>query len=169
MGKKEGINLFFNPILYMSYPIPKLALLPILMLLLGLGESSKILLLFLIIFPQVTLSIRDAVKNIDAGSSEIYRLMRATHIQKLRLITLPATLPALFSSIRISIGIAISVLFFSETYGTTWGMGYFIMDMWGRMDYVRMYAGIFILSFFGFLIFLLIDGVSKKKLDYIQK
>jgi len=49
------------------------------------------------------------------------------------------------------------VLFFAETYGTTLGMGYFIMDAWMRMDYPAMYAAIILLSVLGLVLFLLID------------
>ena len=52
---------------------------------------------------------------------------------------------------------AVSVLFFTETFGTQYGMGYYIMDAWLRVNYLEMYAGILVLSGMGLLLFGLID------------
>lgn len=160
MGRNKWLNRFFDPIIYLTYPIPKLALLPILMVLFGLGEVSKILLIILIIFPQVVLAVRDAVQNISENIYHIYGALRANLWQQFIHITLPASAYALLSASRISLGIAISVLFFAETYGTQWGMGYFIMDAWQRMDYPTMYGAVVVLSMLGLVLFLMIDLIS---------
>ena len=75
----------------------------------------------------------------------------------LRHLLLPAALPAALSALRIAIGTAISVLFVTETYGTTEGLGYYISDAWMRIDYLDMYAGIALLSLMGVGLFILID------------
>jgi len=54
-----------------------------------------------------------------------------------------------------------SILFFTETFGTEYGMGYFIMDSWTRINYVDMYTGIVILSLMGFFLFIFIDILEK--------
>lgn len=171
MGRSHRWNTFLDPIIYLTYPIPKLALLPMIMLLFGLGEVSKILLIVLIVFPQVVLSVRDAVQGIPEHLYDIYQCMQASSWQKFKEITLPASFSAVLSTSRISLGTAISVLFFTENYGTKYGMGYFIMDAWTRMDYPMMYGGILVLSGIGFGLFILIDLLGttmkwqKKKLD----
>ncbi|MGE5396821.1 MAG: ABC transporter permease, partial [Chitinophagales bacterium] len=58
---------------------------------------------------------------------------------------------------RLALGTAVSILFFTETFGTEFGMGYFIMDAWMRVNYLEMYAGIIVLSFMGFCLFTAID------------
>jgi NitT/TauT family transport system permease protein len=55
---------------------------------------------------------------------------------------------------------AVSVLFFTETFGTQYGMGYFIMDAWLRVNYLEMYAGIVVLSLIGLLLFGVIDLIE---------
>ena len=55
---------------------------------------------------------------------------------------------------------AVSVLFFTETFGTQYGMGYFIMDAWLRVNYLEMYAGIVVLSAIGLLLFGLLDALE---------
>lgn len=160
MGRSARWNRLFDPIIYLTYPIPKMALLPIVMLLFGLGDASKIIMIVLIVFPQVVLAVRDAVKNISPRLYDIYDCLKASKLQQFWHITLPASLYAVLSTSRISLGTAISVLFFTENYGTEYGMGYFIMDTWLRMDYLSMYGAILILSLMGLALFLLIDLIG---------
>ena len=153
---------FFDPLLYLIYPIPKMALLPIVMLLGGLGDSSKVMMIVLIVFPQVTIAVRDAIRAIPKEYYAVYRSLTISQWQQFKQITFPATLPAIVSATRVSLGTALSILFFTENYGTEFGMGYFIMEAWTRMDYPTMYAGILILSGIGFLIFGLLDLLAKR-------
>lgn len=160
MGSLPKWKYFFDPLLYLTYPIPKMALLPIVMLLGGLGDGSKVAMIVLIVLPQVTISVRDSVRQIPSNYYDVYRLLQVSKLQQFRYITFPATLPGVISGARVSLGTAVSILFFTENYGTEYGMGYFIMDSWTRMDYEAMYAGILILSAFGLLLFLLLDVFS---------
>ena len=69
----------------------------------------------------------------------------------------PAVLPNFITALRVAMGTAISVLFFTETFGTKYGMGYFIMDAWLRVNYLDMYAGIIVLSLIGLCLFGILD------------
>ena len=94
--------------------------------------------------------------------------MGASNWQLFKLITLPAGLASILSAIRVALGTAIAILFFTEVYGTQYGLGYFIMDAWGRLDYLDMYSGILILSAVSFVLFLLIDKVEARLLKWRQ-
>ena len=157
MGFNRTANKLLSPLVYFTYPIPKLALLPIVMVIFGIGETSKILIIVLIIVFQLIISIRDAVKNVPKDSYDVLTSLKASNWQKLRHITIPAILPEIFSSLRISSGIAISALFFTETFGTDKGLGFYITDSWMRIDYLQMYFGIFMLSMIGLILFWTID------------
>ena len=160
MGFNKKVNKLFGPLLYFTYPIPKLALLPIVMILFGVGESSKIIIIVLIIVFQLILSIRDAVVGIPKDDYGVLTSLGASNFDKMRYITFPAVLPDILSSLRVSLGIAMSALFFTETFGTDKGLGFYITDSWMRLDYIQMYFGIFMLSLAGFLIFLLLDAAE---------
>ncbi|MOA07617.1 putative aliphatic sulfonates transport permease protein SsuC [compost metagenome] len=86
----------------------------------------------------------------------------AGRLQKFWHVTLPGALAVILSTIRISLGTALSVLFFTEIYGTEYGMGYFIMDAWLRMNYIEMYAGIMLFGIIGFMLFMLVDFCEHK-------
>lgn len=157
MGYNKRANKLLGPMIYFSYPIPKLALLPIVMTLFDLGETSKIIIVVLIIVFQLIITIRDAVRNISKENYYVLTSFGATGLQKMRHITLPAILPETFSSLRVALGIATSALFFIETFGTDKGLGFYITDSQMRVDYVQMYFGIIVLSLIGFLLFLIVD------------
>lgn len=151
-----------SPITYLAYPIPKIALLPIMMLLCGLGDLSKILMIFLIIVFQVIVAVRDGVKGIPKETYYPLYSLGAGYGDIFREILIPASMPKILTSLRIAMATAISVLFFTETFGTQYGMGYFIMDAWMRVDYLEMYSGIVVLSIIGLILFGTLDYMERK-------
>ncbi len=160
MAVSDRWNKILNPIVYFSYPIPKTALLPIAMILLGMRDGSKVLIMFLIMVFQIIVAVRDAVLKIDDTMYQVLICSGANKLQILKHVIIPAMLPDLFTSIRISLGTAVSVLFFVEGYGTKYGMGYYIVNAWSRINYIDMYAGIIVISVVGFLLFALVDLIS---------
>ncbi|MGM0641288.1 MAG: ABC transporter permease [Thermotogota bacterium] len=157
MGFYKKIDKIFSPIIYLTYPIPKIALLPIVMLLFGLGDLPKIIMIVLIIIFQIILATRDGVKEIDSEVYHTFYSLGANNVQIFSNIIIPATLPKVLTSLRIAVGTSISVLFFTETFGTEHGMGFYIVDAWMRFNYVEMYGGIMILSLLGLFIFFFLD------------
>lgn len=168
MGRSARWNQLLDPIVYLTYPVPKIALLPIIMLLFGLGDGSKIILIVLIVVFQVILSVRDGVRSISPSYYQHLIVLGATKWQLFYRITWPAALSAILSALRIALGTAIAILFFTEVYGTSYGLGFFVMDAWGRMDYLDMYSGILILSAVAFLLFYAIDIMEKHALKWQQ-
>ena len=160
MGYSKKINSLLNPLIYFTYPIPKTALLPVVMTIYGLGDKSKITLIVLITIFQVIVSVRDAVSNINQEMYNPLISLGASKFQVLRYVTIPAIIPEILTNIRLSIGTSFSVLFFAEAYGTNEGIGYFIQDAWTRINYIEMYSGIVILSILGLLLFITLDVVE---------
>ncbi len=161
MGRSKLLNKLLDPMIYFLYPIPKTALLPVAMLLLGLGDSSKIFLMILTMIFQIILAVRDASKNINLAFYDIAVSSNLPKAYVFKNITLPAIIPELFTAIRISTGTAIAILFVVEAYGTRTGIGYYILDAWSRISYIEMYGGIVVVSLVGALLFLLIDILEK--------
>ncbi|KYZ75651.1 ABC transporter permease [Anaerosporomusa subterranea] len=162
MGYFSRWDKALSPIIYLSYPIPKIALLPIIMLLFGLGDLSKIFMIFLIIIFQVIVAVRDSVKSIPKETYYPLYSLGAGFADILREILIPASLPKFLTALRIAMATAISVLFFTETFGTEYGMGFFIMDAWMRVNYLEMYSGIIVLSCIGLMLFVTIDWLERR-------
>lgn len=160
MASSAIANRVLHPLVYFSYPVPKTALLPVCMLLLGLGNGSKVLIIVLTTVFQIIVAVRDAAEHIDQG---IYFVAKSSGAHKrsiLKDITLPAVLPELFTSIRIGTGTSLAILLIVEAYGTRWGMGYYILDAWSRINYIQMYGGIVIMSVVGAALFWILDGIQ---------
>lgn len=160
MGSSKKTNELLNPLIYFTYPIPKTALLPVVMILMGLGDGSKIMLIVMITVFQVIIAVRDAVVEIPKTLYSPMISLGATKWQRFYHITIPAIVPNLLTTLRISIGTALSILFFAENYGTKFGLGYYIQDSWARMDYPSMFGGIMLLAMLGFILFLGIDTLE---------
>ena len=169
MGYFARWNRMLSPLVYLTYPIPKISLLPIIMLLFGLDEFSKILMIGLIIVFQIVIAVRDGVKSIPRETYYPLYSLGATFANILWEILIPASLPKFLTSLRIAMATAISVLFFTETFGTQYGMGYFIMDAWMRVNYLEMYSGIVVLSCIGLIIFGVIDYLEQNLCQWQYK
>lgn len=162
LGKNQRANTLLSPFLYYIYPIPKVAFLPIFMILYGLGNQSKIMLIIWIIIFQIILSVRDGVLQIPVSYYKVMHGFQAPIHQQLKYLIFPAVLPSIFTGIRISIGISLATLFFAENYATTYGIGYYILSAWTKMNYEEMFAGIVTLGCIGLLLFILLDKMESK-------
>ncbi|WP_243120223.1 ABC transporter permease [Caloramator sp. E03] len=161
MGYSNYWDDVLSPIIYFLYPIPKVALLPVVMLIFGLGEASKIIMIILIVVFQIVVTARDSVKNIPKETYYSLFSLGASKYDIFKNIIFPAVFPEILTSVRVGTGTAVSVLFFTETYGTEYGMGYFIMDSWMRVNYIEMYSGIIIMGLIGFVFFLTLDLLER--------
>ncbi len=161
LGYFPKMDKILSPLVYLTYPIPKIALLPVVMLLFGVGEATKILLIFLIVVFQVIVAVRDGIRLIPAETYYPLNSLGASFYCIFCEILWPASLPKFITAVRVAMATAISVLFFTETFGTQFGMGYFIMDAWLRVNYLEMYAGIFVLSLLGLVLFGMIDLLER--------
>lgn len=157
LGYYRKLDELLSPLVYLISPIPKVAFLPIVLLLLGLGDLAKIFLLtFILVFPIIVVT-RAGVKNLPIEYFYSIRSLGACQRQIFYHVILPAILPNLLTALRLSIGTSIAVLFFAETFATDQGLGYYILDSWTMLDYEKMFLGIGGLSLLGLCFFTLVD------------
>jgi len=160
LGRNESLDRFISPVIYVLYPLPKIVFLPIIIVLLGLGNLPKIMLITLIIFFQVVVTARDAAKGVPFQSVQSMRSLNATTVQIYRHLIWPFCLPKILTSLRISLGTAIAVLFLAETFASTDGIGYFILDAMEKREYGGMYAGIIAMGLLGLIAYGVVDYIE---------
>ncbi|MFW6287998.1 MAG: ABC transporter permease [bacterium] len=168
LGMNKKFDRLFTPVVYILYPIPKIAFLPVLMILLGLGDLPKVLLITIIIIFQIIVTTRDAVR---ALSKELFYSVKSLGMNKrqtYRHMIIPAVLPKILTSLRISVGTSVAVLFFAENFATQYGIGYFIMNSWSTVNYLSMFSGILVLSLMGLGLFKLIDFLESKLCAWVS-
>lgn len=162
MGRSSGVDRLLRPIAYLLYPVPKIALLPVVLLTIGIGDGAKIALLLLVLFFQVLVAARDAAHGVDARYIATIRSLGGRWRSVLRFVIWPVVLPRLLTALRVGSATALAVLFFAETFFTRFGLGYFIVDQWSKLAYVDMFAGILAISLLGVAIFFAIDAAERR-------
>jgi len=162
LGQSHRLDRLLRPFIYITYPVPKIALLPIVILFLGIGEVSKIFLLCLILVYEVLIIVWDTSARIQPELIHSVRSIGASRLQVLRYVYLPASLPAFLTALRISTGIVIAVLYLVESFATESGLGFFIMDSWQALAYPRMYSAILALCLLGLILYFSFDMMEKR-------
>ncbi|CCH48085.1 ABC transporter permease [Pseudodesulfovibrio piezophilus] len=162
MGSVKKIDQLFAPFIFLTYPVPKIVLLPVFLLLFGLGDLSKIAMIALILGYQILVTTRDGVKSIHPKYYDSVRSLGGSGIDILREVLLPAALPHGFTALRLGTGVSVAVLFFVESFATSRGLGYMIMDAWGAMDYLTMFTGIIGMSLMGAALYELANLMERK-------
>jgi ABC-type nitrate/sulfonate/bicarbonate transport system permease component len=163
LGQSQRLNRIFSPVVYIVYPIPKIVFLPIILLFLGIGNASKVFIIFLILFFQVLVVVRDQASTLRPELIYSVRSLGAGRRALFRFVYVPATIPAALTALRVSVGTAIAVLFFAESFATTSGLGYYIIvESWGRLAYPEMYAGVVAMSILGLLLYFFTDRLERR-------
>jgi NitT/TauT family transport system permease protein len=162
LGSNDKLDRLFSPLIYLGYPVPKIVLMPIIFVIFGLGDTAKIVLITMIIFFQLLITTRDAARTIDKEVIYSLRSLGSRQWDFYRHVVWPVSLPGIFTSLRIVTGTSIAVLFFVESIGTNMGLGYYIIDAWGRADYTTMFVGIIALSTIGIVIYEIFDLLERK-------
>lgn len=160
-GRSRLFDGLTSPLIYLLYPIPKIVFLPVIIVLMGLGDLSKVFMIFIIVFFQILVTTRDAAKSI--GEEEILSVRsmggRWTHV--LHYVIIPSVLPNIITSLRIAIGTCVAVLFFVESFATEKGLGYLIIDAWSKFDYLLMFNGIILMGGLGLALYLVLAWVER--------
>jgi len=168
IGQSPRLNGLVSPLIYLTYPIPKIVFLPIIMLFLGTGDGSKVFMITLILFFQILVVVRDACLGVRPELVQSVRSLGAGRLELLRYVYLPACLPSVLTALRVSTGTAVAVLFLAETFATQSGLAYYItVEAWGRMDYPEMYAGVIAMAALGLTIYILLDRLERRVCEWM--
>jgi ABC-type nitrate/sulfonate/bicarbonate transport system permease component len=150
LGLSSWSRALLEPWLIITYPIPKLALFPLLVLLVGLGEPPIIILLTIAVFYVVAINLIAGVLAIKPVILDVGRDCGASFWQTVRTVALPASLPHIMTGLEISMGIAYIVLIAAEFVGARTGLGAVIWNSWQLFDVSPMYVSIVTISVLGY-------------------
>lgn len=162
-GQFKFFDKILSPIIYILYPIPKVVFIPLIFLFTGIGELSKILIIVIILFFQILVLVKDSANEIRPELITSVRSLGAGRRGLLWFIYLPACLPPIFTAVRQSIGTAVAVLYFSELFATTHGLGYYIYMQGSTLfNYPAMYAGIIAMSLLGIGLYSIVNLLERR-------
>lgn len=163
LGQSKRLNRLFAPIVYLLYPVPKVVFVPVVLLLLGIGDFPKIVIIYLILFFQILVLVRDQAAAIRPELVMSVRSLGAGRRALFWFVYLPASFPAILTALRQSVGTAVAVLYVAESFATQKGLGYYIIfNQSTRLDYPAMYAGIVVMSLLGLALYFMVDWLERK-------
>ena len=166
MGLYSPIRHFVSPIVMALMPIPTLALLPIIIILFGIGDLSKVVTIAGSVFFPVVINTVAGVINIDSIYIDVAKNYGAGKVNFFFKIALPGALPVMLEGIQMGQAIALLTIVAAEMMGATSGIGYLIWTSYKAFLLQEMYVGLILISFFGYLFSLTLRGIQKKILPW---
>lgn len=151
MGQVRSIENALDPVLQLFRQTSALALYPVFILLLGLGEASKVFVIFWATLFPLLLSTISGVKEVDSKLIEMARVYGASRLTVFRRVVLPGAVPSIFVGLRLSATTALLLLIASEMIGANKGIGFQVMNAQYNFQIPLMFAAIFILAGLGLL------------------
>ena len=162
MGRSRRVRWSIEPLVSTLVSIPKLSLLPLLLLVLGVGERPRIALAGVAAFVVVALQTLDAVRSINADHVELARNYGATPWGIVRWVYWPAALPQLSTGVRLALGRALAVTIAVEIVGAPRGLGSLIWAGWQTFAIERIYVGIFVSAMLGAVFHFGMRGLERR-------
>ncbi|TAK24557.1 MAG: ABC transporter permease [Chloroflexota bacterium] len=146
MGRSAFVRLTIEPIVMAKYASPTVAFLPLIILWLGIGISSKIALVFLGTVVVLIINSEAAVAGVDRRLVEAARAFTASEWQVNTKVILPAALPVILAGLRLAIGRALIMVVVAEMYASTVGLGYLIFHGAAAFDSTLVFVGVIVLA-----------------------
>lgn len=162
MGLSPFVRAFLKPAIAAVYPIPKVALLPLIMMIFGLGEPSKWVIVAIAVFFQLLLSTLAGVLNIERIYLDVARNLNATRLQGYATVALPGALPTVFAGCQLGLGMALIVVVIAENFGTSAGLGYLVWRSWQVFEVTDMYVGLMMIALLGYLFQLAMGWLERR-------
>lgn len=163
LGQMPQLDRIISPLIAIIYPIPKIVFLPVIYVLMGISDFSKIILIATIIFFQILVVVRDEASGLKKELILSVKSLGAGRRALFRYVYLPASLPAVLTALRISVGTAVAVLFIAEQSLTSYGLGYYIViETYQVLLYPEMYTGIMGMGLLGVLLYFAIYAIELK-------
>jgi NitT/TauT family transport system permease protein len=150
MGRSRAVAAFFNPLLMMIYPVPKAALMPIIMLWLGVGDASKTLVIFLGVSLPVIYHSYQGARAVEEKMLWSAAAMGMSRLARLRRVVLPAALPEIFVGCRTGLVLALITMVTSEMIARQTGVGNILFNSLDMAQYETVYAMIVVIGLLGF-------------------
>jgi NitT/TauT family transport system permease protein len=166
MGLFWPVRVFLMPIASAIYAVPKIAILPLVLIAFGTGETSKLAIIALSIFFLVVLNTMSGVLTIDPSFKDVARNFGANRLELFYTVAFPGALPAIFTGLRLALGFALIVIVGTEFVSQTNGIGHFVWESWQTLAIKKMYVGLIAIGLMGWVLTLGLDLLEKLVLPW---
>jgi ABC-type nitrate/sulfonate/bicarbonate transport system permease component len=161
MGLYRPVRAALDPIVAATYPIPKSAIVPLLLLIFGLGEMSKIVMVAIGAFFPVVMNTAAGVREIPPIYRDVGQNFGASRWQTFRTIALPGALPLIMTGLKLAVGLGLILIVIAEMIGAKSGLGFMIWNAWQIFAVPTMYVGLITISILGVLFTLALTELER--------
>jgi ABC-type nitrate/sulfonate/bicarbonate transport system permease component len=161
MGLYRPLRASVEPLVAATYPIPKSAILPLILLIFGLGEASKIVMVAIGVFYPVLINSVAGVLEINRIFLDVGRNFGAGRWQVFCTIALPGALPLVIAGVKLGLGMGLILIAIAEMIGAKSGLGYMIWNAWEILSVETMYVGLIVIALLGFLFSLALNELER--------
>jgi NitT/TauT family transport system permease protein len=160
------VRIFFDPLIAALFPIPKIALMPLLLLAFGFGDASKVALVAIAVFFPVIINTYAGAANIEKIYWDVARNYGASQWIMFRRIVFFGALPMIFAGLRIALAVSFIVLVASEFVATKSGIGYLIWNSWELLRVDVMFVGIVTIGIIGLIVSAVFQEIERKVIPW---
>lgn len=161
MACSKTFNAIIQPVIEFVRYLPVVALVPLTLLYLGIGEGQKYTIIFIGTFFQLVLMVSDTVSSVDKNLLNAARTLGASSFQRYKLVLFPAALPGLMDAFRVTIGWAWTYLVVAEMVAANSGLGYVILKSQRFLATDKIFSGLILIGLIGLLTDLLFRAITK--------
>jgi ABC-type nitrate/sulfonate/bicarbonate transport system permease component len=162
MAMFRPVQIFIDPLIASLFPIPKVALMPLLLLAFGFGDASKIALVAIAVFFPVIVNTYVGAMNIDKIYWDVARNYGASQTVLFTRIVFFGALPMIFAGLRIALAVSFIVLVAAEFVASKSGIGYLIWNSWELLQVDTMFVGIVSIGIIGLITSALFQELERK-------
>jgi NitT/TauT family transport system permease protein len=166
MGLNRSIRAAVMPLVAALYPIPKIAVYPLIIFYVGIGDASKVSIVALSIFFLVLLNTMAGVLGLDRAYANIARAYGARPIDMFTTIAWPGALPSIFVGLKLGMGFALIVIVGAELLGSDAGIGFLIWRAYQIFAIDVMFAGLLVTALLGWLATAGLDWLERRALPW---
>jgi ABC-type nitrate/sulfonate/bicarbonate transport system permease component len=160
MAMFKPVRLFFDPLVAVLFPIPKVALMPLLLLAFGFGDASKIALVATAVFFPVVVNTYAGAANIDKLYWDVAKNYGASSWVMFTRVVFFGALPLIFAGLKIALAVSFVVLVAAEFVASKSGLGYLIWNSWELLQVDYMFVGIVVIGILGLITSVLFDEIE---------
>ena len=169
MGMSPVMRGLFDPPIEFYRPIPPLAYLPLMIIWFGIGETSKVLLIFLSVFAPVALGARAGVRSAAIEQIHAAYSFGASRWQVMRHVILPSALPEILTAMRVGVGFGWTTLVAAEMVAATKGLGYMVLSASQFLQTPTVIMGIIVIAAIAYAFDLLMRWIERKVIPWKVK
>ncbi|WP_163849144.1 ABC transporter permease [Pseudooceanicola aestuarii] len=169
LGLSQPVRRVLGPIFSALYPVPKIAIMPLILLIFGVGDASKFVLIAIGVFFLMFYNTMGGVMQAPRIYMDVARNAGASRAQTFWRFAFPAALPSIFTGLKLAAGSSYIIIAAAEFLGARSGVGFFIWASWQTFAVSRMFVGIVVISVMGYLTILLIEALERRFVPWAKQ